>query len=208
MKHSLIALVATGLIAAAAGVAVAGLPSDPPGIGLRITELPATTSTSAVASPETSTTTTLAAADSDSSTVLTTEAAEPAEPSIPASDSVNEAAVTTTITTVSAEPTEAVLLVRDQLVVVTVNAGARAGIAGETADVLRPIGYPSAVPFDAIESSETSNVHYREGLEAEAVRLAEDLGWSKGDIAPASEAPAYETALPVDLAVVLGRDSG
>lgn len=219
MKNSLIALVATGVVAAAAGVAVAGLPSDPPGGDLRISQ-PASTSTSTSLPPVTTiapTTTVVPAAASPSTSTVTTTApaADPDAAPDAAPDAGTDSTVApddgaqgeTTTTSLPVEPIVDDLVERGDLVVVTLNAGSRAGIAGDAADLLRPFGYADVSPLDALESSELSNVYHREGLEAEAVRLAEDLGWSKGDIAPLDTAPAFDSSLDVDLAVVFGIDS-
>lgn len=224
MNHSLTAAVATGLLAAAAGIAIAGLPSDPPGAGLRIVDTPATTTTTTTAplvAP--APTTTLNIAEDAPAVVDTTaptsgtaplsSAPESTAPSDSAAPDITTPAdtapdITAPADTTPIEPTgETDLTARDELIVVAVNAGSRAGIATDTATILRAIGYVLAVPLDADENSDASDVYYRVGLEAEAVRLAEDLGWSKGDIAPLDRAPAFTTQLDVDLVVVLGQDS-
>ena len=191
MKSSLIAAAITGVLAAGAGVAIAGLPSTPPGDGLVITALPPTTSTivpvvaDTVAALPTTTTTTPAPASTEP---------EPAGTTSPD---------TTTTTT---EPEAAPLVERADLDVATVNAAGVGGVATSTASVLDGLGYTEVQPADAVAVSEVSIVYHVPELAAEAARLADDLGWPTDRLAPIAELPAITAIGTFDLVAFIGTD--
>jgi len=188
MKQSLIAFALTGLLAIGAGVAIAGLPSDPPGGDLVITDIPTTTTTVPEAQPPVTTnpppadeTTTTAAPAPDTTALLTSTTS------------------TTTTTLVD-------FIDRGDLDVVAANASDKSGVASTTADALGALGYTSVLPVDATEPQQVSTVYYRPGLEGEAARLATDLGWADTDIAPESEMPDLATERVFQLVAMIGLD--
>jgi hypothetical protein len=231
MKNSVLALSITGVLAVGAGVAIAGLPSDPPGGDLVIRSAPAAATTTTVALPATvAPSTTESDTDDDANGAVTTEP-EPTSP--PATGDAEVDSTDTTDTgsddgddtdddttdgdiddgaiddgadggenAVDAIVTE---IPRAELVVATANAGGTAGLAGATAAQLESFGY-DAQPVDAERLSDTTTVYFAEGFNAEAARLAADLGLTSGDIAPMSTMPRLLTERIFQLVALIGTD--
>ena len=185
MRQSIVPLVITGILAVGAGVAIAGLPSEPPGDGLIITDVPTTTTTpipfvlDSVAPLPTTTTT-----------------------------SVLEASRTTdgrNLTPTTLPPSRA-LVERAELAVVTANGAGVTGVAAATAEALGPLGYVAVVATDSAETLDRSTVYHSTGLAAEASRLAVDLGWALHQIAPIAAAPELTLDGEADLIAVVGLD--
>lgn len=184
MKPSLIVAVATGLLSVGAGVAIAGVPTTPAGDGLVITAVPTTTSTTIPIVPDTvaplpttTTTTTLAVTTSSGQNLTPTTLPQPRP-----------------------------LVDRGELAVVTANGAGVAGIAGSTAEALLADGYVTVEAVDAPAVVEQSIVYHPADLAAEAIRLAGDLGWGIGNIAPIDAAPELVTTVEADLVAVIGTD--
>ncbi|MDJ0771446.1 MAG: LytR C-terminal domain-containing protein [Ilumatobacter sp.] len=225
MKHSALALGITGVISVGAGVAIAGLPNDPPSgeLVIRAGASTTTTTTTTVAAPAA----TIAPLTTDEATG-TTEATESTDSSsVPVDDGDDPAGGPDTTDVAgelgddgsqvdddgddagddAAEAIDPVEAERDRgdLVVATVNASGVGGIAGETAERLEPLGY-NATPADAVRLADVSTVYFADGLTAEAARLAIDLGWTIGDIAPMTEMPALRTERIYELVALIGTD--
>ena len=206
MKQTILALLATALLAIAAGIAIAGLPSELEGGALVITAPVSTTSSSTVPAATTSvapavpsTVADPAPSTTESSAPPTTAAATTTSPAGSGGDTSNGQAVTTT--TVFAPES----LAPEELVVATANASGVSGMATATAERLRPLGYVDVTPVDS-DPSATSTVYYQPGLEHEASRLAVDLGWAPTSIAPVDEMPVLRTVRSFDLVAVVGAD--
>ncbi len=188
MKQSILALLVTALLAIAAGIAIAGLPSELEGGALIITATVSTTSSSTVPAAPTTVAPSVPPTTVDPAPSTT-------QPSAPTT--------TTTATTTSVLAPES--LAPEELVVATANASGVSGVAGETADRLRSLGYVDVTPVDS-DPSATSAVYYQPGLEREASRLAVDLGWGSTSIAPVDEMPVLRTELSFDLVALVGAD--
>jgi hypothetical protein len=133
-----------------------------------------------------------------SSTVSTSSTTGSTPPPAPSSSTI---AVTST-----SEPAQDDLVGRLPLDVGTVNASDLSGVARETAERLRSVGYERVQPVDASNPVGADGVYFQPGLEREATRLADDLGWSGVVIAPYDQAPALETERVFQLVAVIGLD--
>lgn len=205
MRLPLTALLLTAALSIAAGVAIAGLPSDPPAGDLVIvpptstttTSVPATTApptaTSTTATPTTATTTTVADAGTETSTT---------------GPSTTTAAPTTTTTQPASEeePGEPELVARAALDIGAANANGLGGVATATAETLRGLGYETVQPVDAVDPSPVSVVFYEPGLALEAARLAADLGWGEEATAPMADMPPLDTERRFELVALIGTD--
>lgn len=194
MKQSVIPLVITGVLAIAAGVAIAGLPSDPPGSQIVITELPTTTTTTLVIVPDTVSPLPTTAPTSSLGVSTTTTVAAPADSTTP------------TTTTTEPPPDSRPLVDRAELFVGTANAAGISGIASSTADALRAIGYANVQPLDAQNPASDSVVYHAPDFAAEATRLAADLGWPISQIAPIEGLPPLTGSAAFDLVALIGVD--
>lgn len=194
MRNTWIAYVVIGVVAAGAGVAIAGLPSNVQN-DLVIADVPTTSSTTAVTVPPTDAT----LETSTTTTAPTTTAAAPAETTIPTTDPGPPP---------STEPLPddpGALLDRSELVLGVANGANVGGLAGDTASQLVANGY-AAVSAVNTAVVDTSTVYYAPGLEGEAARLAADLGIDPAATAPIEIAPSIDPETLVQLLVVLGRD--
>ncbi len=203
MKQTILALLATALLAIAAGIAIAGLPSELEGGALVITAPVSTTSSSTVPAATTSVAPAVPSTVADPAP-STTQTSAPTTTTTTSTaggggDTSNGQAVTTT--TVFAPES----LAPEELVVATANASGVSGMATATAERLRPLGYVDVTPVDS-DPSATSTVYYQPGLEHEASRLAVDLGWAPTSIAPVDEMPVLRTVRSFDLVAVVGAD--
>jgi hypothetical protein len=216
VKPTVVVTVLAAVLAIAAGVAIAGLPSTPPGADVRVLEVPTvetrpsetfapldieptvTTTTTIPTTPIASTTTAVT-----STSTTTTDA--------PASTTTTSTTPTSTTTT---EPTDTsgvfvetgdILRSRDELNVATANASAQAGVATAHAELLQGEGYAGVSPVDS-EPSATSAVYYEPGFELEAARLATDLGWDPIGLAPMADLPTLLTDQTFQLVALVGLD--
>jgi hypothetical protein len=205
VKPTVVVTVLAAVLAIAAGVAIAGLPSTPPGADVRVLAVPTI---------DTRPTVTLAPIDVEpiSTTTVppTSTSAAPASTSTTTTDAVVQRSTTTTTptsttTTTSIPDTVDALRARDELNVATANASASGGVATSHAEILRARGYTTVNPVDS-EPSPNSAVYYEPGFELEASRLATDLGWDPIGLAPMSELPTLLTDQTFELVALVGLD--
>ena len=207
MKPTVVVTVLAAVLAIAAGVAIAGLPSTPPGADVRVLEVPAVETrpieTLAPLNIEPTATTTTAPRASTTTTATSSSTTTPDAP----------AATTTTTSTTTAPPsadgnfleTGDTLRPRPELSVATANASAQAGVATAHAEELQGLGYTDVSPVDS-EPSATSAVYYEPGFELEAARLATDLGWDPIGLAPMAQLPTLQTEQTFQLVALVGLD--
>jgi hypothetical protein len=211
MRASNVAFVVACLLAAIAAVAIVGVPTTSGDDG---GSFAITTASSVAPAPATAVATTSAA----TTTLPATSVAASTPPSAPATSAAPTTEPDTTVpdTTApqstapdtTAPPTTAPPEARDRadLIVAAVNASDVGGVAGEHADELEAIGYVDVGAVDAIDPSAVSGVFYAAGLELEALRLREDLGWIPSDVLSQDLMPELDTDSTFDLVVVIGRD--
>jgi hypothetical protein len=101
--------------------------------------------------------------------------------------------------------TAAALRDRDQIAIVVANGTFVEGRATKVSSDLKTLGYAEAKPANAIAKAETTTVYAADGFDAEAIRLAQDLGLG-GDRVKRLPADRLTDASPADLTVVLGTD--
>ena len=203
VKPTVIVTVITFILAAAAGVAIAGLPSEAPGADIRITEIQTieTTTTLDLAplevqplvSPDDAAPATTAPATTTTTSTTTTTIGPPTTSSF-----LDTVSSTTT-------PTGDELRERASLSVATGNATGIGGVAGAHAEELEGLGYVEVSPVDSEPSAESA-VYFQPGLEAEAARMADDLGWATSAIAPSADLPVLSTDATFELVALVGLD--
>jgi cytoskeletal protein RodZ len=163
MKHPWLAYVIVGLLAAGAGVAIAGLPDNSP-VAATITApttevvddtLPDPTTPDTTA-PDTTTPDTAATTTQPESTTPGTTTPETTEP-------------------VTTESVPADLPDRSELNVVAANGANVAGTAVRMATLLEGLGYVDVTPVNGSEIVELTAVYYTDGFADSALRLADDL---------------------------------
>jgi len=123
----------------------------------------------------------------------------------PSSNPSDGASVTTT-SSVAGGGTATGLPLREQLVVGVANGSGYPGLAGRTAAALAELGYADPQAIDADRVSATT-VHFADGLDAAAARLAVDAGFAPTAVAPMAEAPGLSVDDEFDLVLVLGADA-
>jgi hypothetical protein len=89
---------------------------------------------------------------------------------------------------------------------VVANAGGAPGVASRTAQELRALGYPTVSATNATLTRPDTVVVHAPGREAEAGRLAAQLGLSPQQIAPQTAERLTTSGAPADLLVLLGAD--
>jgi hypothetical protein len=200
MRRSILPFVTACVLAAGAGVAIAGVPSS--GSSDRLTVA------STTGAPTTS-----EAATVVSVTVPATTATQPplSAPSVPPDLSATTRPPRATSTTTSSSTPLATSIVaesrgRGELTVATVNASGDGGVATALAADLQVLGYGAVSPVDALGPTARSGVFYAPGFELEALRIREDLGWIPGDVLSQDRMPEIESENTFDLVVVIGRD--
>ncbi|MEM9517155.1 MAG: LytR C-terminal domain-containing protein [Actinomycetota bacterium] len=183
MKHQWVAYAIVALLSVGAGVAIAGLPNNEP---VDPTIIPPTTT-----EPPTPTlaTTTLPA------TTTTTPATTTTVPE-----------TTDAPTTVAPTSTVPELPPRSDLSVAVANGADVGGIATATAEQLETLGYVDVTALDGTVIADFTVVYFTPGLEAAAIRFAEDLGANPVLRAPLSEAPPVDGLGDVQLLAYLGQD--
>jgi len=196
MKESAIAIVITGVVAAGAGIAIAGSPG-----GSATSDLVIIADTSRTTTPELSGETLATSAPSSPAT----DVVRPTTTAVGTPRTSPTAATSTTLRTVTTT-TDPPVALRDpaELVVATANASASSGIATATAEALREFGY-DASPVDA-EGAAASRVYYAPGFEREAARIAAQLSWTIRDVGPMTEMPPLLTERTFELVVLIGVD--
>ncbi|WP_133870702.1 LytR C-terminal domain-containing protein [Ilumatobacter fluminis] len=216
MKPTVVVTVITFILAAAAGVAIAGLPSEAPGADIRITEIQTVTPTTTLVlaplevSPlvDDEATATTEPAPETSTTTSTTSTTTTLGPPTTSAFLDSETTTTTTSTVVEDDDeiaTGDVLREREALVVATANATDVGGVAGAHAEELQGYGYVNVAPVDTTPSAESA-VYYQPGFDLEAARMAEELGWGLLAIAPYAELSALQTDATFELVALVGLD--
>ena len=210
MRLPLTALLVTAAISVAAGVAIAGLPSDPPAgdlvIGAPPPSAPVPPTTSTQPATDSSTTTAAAAPTTAApATTTTTTVADEPDTSEPA-PTTTAAPPTTTTTTAPPASEDPDVAERATLDVGAANANGLGGVASAMAETMRGLGYETVQPVDAVDSSPVSLVFYQPGFELEAARLAADLGWGEEATAPQADMPPLDSDRTFQHVALIGTD--
>ena len=180
MKHQWMAYVIVALLSIGAGVAIAGLPNNVP-VNATIVP-PTTTERPTPTAPTTEVPETTAAP-------TTTDGQETTKPG------------TTEPETTELGTTDSVALgisERDELTVVVANGAGIAGTAARNVVRLTELGYTDVTSSDGVETFEFTTIYYTDGLEAVALRMANDLQLLPEFVAPLTDAPEM-LSLPADL---------
>jgi hypothetical protein len=186
MKHPWIAYTIVALLAAGAGVAIAGMPDNDPVAATIVVRTIADDASTTV--PGTSATTTAAP---ETTSVDTTESATTA-PNTTEPD-------TTEPGTTDADPSEAgPLPSRGELVVVVANGSGINGAAATNVVRLEALGYADLQALNGTEQFEFTIIYYADGFEDAALRLADDLDVIPDFVAPLADAPVV-VDLPADV---------
>ena len=196
MKQPWLAYLIVGLLAAGAGVAIAGLPDNSP-----------------VAATITAPTTDVVDDTVPDATTPDTTAAPTTEPEDTTPDTTSPATTspdTTTPSTSEPDTTDSVpdaLPDRSELNVVAANGANVAGAALRMSEQLEELGYVDVLPVNGSEITEFTAVYYVEGFEDAALRLADDLEVLDVFIGTIDNAPAVaELPDDVELLVYIGTD--
>ena len=205
MKTQLWVYLVTGLLAAGAALAVAGLP-DTSQRGPTIVPPSTTEVSDPVVDPAASVPESEPSDDGedavDTGSTPTTVAPEPAD----ADDVVDPGAGTTTSTAPAPTTTVVELPDRSTIAVTVANGAGIGGVASRTVQRLADIGYVDAAARDGLVSVETTAVYAAADLADVAERLANDLGLPDSVVAPLVDAPAVDTTDEPSLVVYLGAD--
>jgi LytR cell envelope-related transcriptional attenuator len=188
MKHQWLAYVIVALLSIGAGVAIAGLPDN--------------TSVDATIIPPT---TTVAPSTSESATtVADTTVPETTEPATTSTTLAQASITTTTATTTTVAEG---LPPRSDVTVIVANGANISGAAGRNVELLSELGYTDIAARNGTDIVEFTTVYYADGLEAAAVRLADDLDLLPEFTAPLADAPQVIN-LPegVELVAYIGID--
>lgn len=105
-----------------------------------------------------------------------------------------------------ATPASTTLVPIESISVVVVNATDFPGLAADTRDALRGLGYGDVEATDAIDNVQSSIVYYRLGRAAEARRLTDEIGIGADDVAPQPDDQLAVDGLTGDIVVLLGTD--
>ena len=191
MKHQWLAYLIVAFLSIGAGVAIAGLPDSVPE---NATIVPPTTTTTiapttTVASPTTTPTATVASSTTTPATTGKAGTSTTTSPSTP-SDSTSPTA----------------LADRDTLAVAVANGSGRDGVAQRTAVELEDLGYVDVAATSGVEVVPTTIVYYTVGKQADAERLAADLGLARASTGPIDLAPDVQELGLVHLLVYAGVD--
>lgn len=191
MKHQWYAYGIVALLSVAAGIAIAGLPNDVPVDATIVVPEPTDASTT-VPAPEPSTTVA-------TTTPGTTEPAT-TEPDPSASTTVDSTAAPTTAPPADLPP-------RSELVTIVANGANVSGAASRNIEQLRAIGYTDIAARNGTLTVDVTDVYYADGLQAAALRLADDLTVAPERVAELADAPEV-IDLPdgVELLVYIGID--
>lgn len=183
------------VVGVAAGVSISGRPvaSDPFRVNAGAIATPPVVSSDPVTTdpvPPTSATIAVTAPTSAGSTTSTTSTTAPTTTLMP---------TTSPTTTVPA---------RDRAFVraVVANGSARAGLAKQFADVIRPLGYESVFATNATGTLAVTTVYYRQGFAPEARQLAADLGVPGAVLEPLADLVVSNNDGAGDVIAVLGVD--
>jgi len=223
MKVNLLAYGITALVAVGAGIAIAGLPSDPAETVVIDSVAPAAATTSTippttVASTSPPETDAVGAVDAVSTTTSpapepsTTTSSSVPEPSTTTINSVPEPSTTTSSSV--PEPSSVVpattappLVAPAELAVAVINgSGGTVGLARDYADLLAEAGYTRTRTGDAF-AQELTTVYAVPGLEREAFWLINVADVPDAVILPVDDAPNITANGEFDLILVLGLDS-
>ena len=185
MKHQWMAYVIVALLSIGAGVAIAGLPNNVP-VNATIVP-PTTTERPTPTAPTTEVPETTAAP-------TTTDGQQTTKPGTTEPE-------TTEPETTGPGTTDSVALgisERGELTVVVANGAGIAGTAARNVVRLTELGYTDVTASDGVETFEFTTIYYADGLEAVALRMANDLQLLPEFVAPLTAAPEM-LSLPADL---------
>lgn len=173
--------VVTLVAAVAAGVAIAGMPDDPPGRINTGRLVPSDLMPATIAD----TTTTTAVVDTT-------------------------AASTTTSTTSTTSSVPVVIDGRDTFVIVVANGTGVESVAGNFRDRIRPLGYTQVYPTATKQLAVGSTIYHLPGFADEALRLAAEVGFQPTqvvEVATKADAPAYWLSRDFQILVVIGNEA-
>jgi hypothetical protein len=112
-----------------------------------------------------------------------------------------------TTTTAAPTTTEVPLVGQEDLFVVVANAAGIAGLAGQVSAELRDLGYGDVLATDGSELVDDTRIYHVEGLDREALRIADEIGMPGALIALLETAPDVDGDISgVQLLPYLGRD--
>jgi hypothetical protein len=193
MKNQWLAYVIVGLLSIGAGVAIAGLPDNVP---VDATIVPPTTTVAADPTlPET--------------TAATTTVPPTTEPEATAATTTTGVSTTVPDTTEpdTTDPVAGDLPDRGELFTIVANGSNISGAASRNVERLRAIGYTDIAPRNGTTIFEFTTIYFADGLEAEALRLAEDLELLPDFVAPLIDAPeVLDLPEDVQLLAYIGLD--
>lgn len=197
MKRLLLVLL-VGVLALAAGAAVAGRPTSVPN-DVVIDQPPATTGQAGTIDP--STTMTTGATTSNSTTTsaapdLSVDTRQPRSRPTDATSSTEPAGANPSTT----------LVPESGLRVAVANATNFPGIATEHVAILNGLGYVDATPTDATDTADATAVFFSDGFSSEALRLAQQLGLDENAVQPHPEGELTSDDVETDLWLIVGAD--
>ena len=201
MRHAWVPYVVVTLVAAGAGLAIAGLPGGAPEAGLASLDAPSAPDPVVTTTPGSTTT-----PATTSTAVPETTAPETTAPETTAPETTTTATTSTSTTTSTTTTTTLPLVDRADLVVVAVNGANAVGIAGRTATELNDLGYERTRTTDGTIIAAETVVYHLPELRAEGARLAEDLGIPDAELRPIVEENPFRTLDGDQLAVYIGVD--
>ena len=212
MKVNLLAYVVTGLIAIAAGIAIAGLPSDtadttvvdPGSVTTTSTSIPVVSTVPFAPASEPSDTEPEITEPSDTEPEITARDPEvtdsPLETSTVPEDNVEETSAPTTTAT------EPPLADPSELSVAVINATDVGGVAARRAELIAEVGYTQTSTGDATPA-QTTAAYVVPGFEREAFWLINAAEVPGAAILPIEEAPEITAIGEFQLILVLGLDA-
>jgi len=201
MKVNLVAYGIAGLMAIAAGGALAGLPSesadtpivDPDAVTTTSTTIPVVTAAPIPPAPAP------IVATSDTASELN-------EPATSPTATISDAVTPASAPIATAQAAEVPIVERSAISLAVINATDVVGIASDRAASLELLGYTQASTGDTIPT-QTTTVYAASGFEREAARLLEDIEIGGTAILPIQLAPEITATGEFQLMLVLGLDS-
>ena len=192
MKRLLLVLL-VGVLALAAGAAVAGRPVSVPN-DVVIDQRPSSPSTDGTIGSRT--------------TTMSTSTTTSAEPDVTVGDSGPRPQPTAGPTpTDPAEPSSSTTLVPESGLRVAVANGTNApGLATEYALILNGLGYLDTTATDAAEGTAAAAVYFSDGFRSEAQRLAQQIGLNENAVQALPGRPLTLDDVDADLWLVVGAD--
>ena len=94
----------------------------------------------------------------------------------------------------------------ESVVVVVANASDTFGLATESSERVRELGYVFVIRTDGLRELSETALYFVEGFENEAYRLARQLGMPSRLVEPRPEGALVEGNAPAELLLMLGND--